>query len=192
MNDICDLITLRLYNANKLKEHEISLFRYSIELFFSGILISGIILVISFASNTFIECIGFMIGFIPMRSFAGGYHGKNHAECIIISTITYLITIIILKYCNVLPREIMLLLSCLIVIIIAPVEANNKRLTKKEKLKLRVMTICFLLTILVITYLTNTTFVNAIIIGIFSATTSMVIRFVEIKGKQFKALSMKK
>lgn len=86
--------------------------------------------------NMFMESVLFLVCFIPLRVFAGGYHAKTQLRCYIMSTIT---TVFIL-YLIVLWREKMgtITTSCYVISVytiwkLAPVQDKNKPLELGER-----------------------------------------------------------
>ena len=87
----------------------------------------------------FFECIFesiiFMIAYLPLRSFAGGYHAKTAGRCYMFSIIMMIIILWVMEHM----RYAILLCGCLtllagiIIYILAPVEDRNKPLDCMEQ-----------------------------------------------------------
>ncbi|MCM1061653.1 MAG: accessory gene regulator B family protein [Eubacterium sp.] len=84
--------------------------------------------------DVFLEIAVFMAVYIPLRSFAGGYHAKTPLRCYIFSVIMLIIVSIGLKYLYVTERVYYaaLAVSALVVLVFAPVEDRNKPLDETE------------------------------------------------------------
>ena len=80
------------------------------------------------------QSIVFMLAYIPLRSYAGGYHAKTQLRCYIYSVLLISKVLLLVKFIpwtN--PVTIgLLLISYLIIFILAPVEDSNKPLDKDE------------------------------------------------------------
>lgn len=82
----------------------------------------------------FLESVIFMAAYIPLRSFAGGYHAKTPVRCYILSLI--MITVVLagtkyLPFTNVV-YYVILAVTVLIVLLLSPVEDKNKSLNRTE------------------------------------------------------------
>lgn len=91
-------------------------------------------LIIGLIFGLFVEITVFMITYIPLRSFAGGYHAKTAARCYIISIMIIVAVSFIIKYVLLSDGTYYVLLgiSVIIIFIFSPVEAINKPLDKTE------------------------------------------------------------
>ena len=84
----------------------------------------------------------FLVFYIPLRSYAGGYHAKTQIRCFATSVSIILIMMILIKY-NVLSNieyVICTIISIIIIIIFAPVEDKNKPLDDVEHKKYKYIT----------------------------------------------------
>lgn len=54
--------------------------------------------IISMLENGFVHFFGFLIFFIPIRIFSGGYHAKHSETCFLLSTAIYAVTLFIVKW----------------------------------------------------------------------------------------------
>lgn len=97
-------------------------------------LFTGIIL------HMFLESVLFLICFIPLRIFAGGYHAKTQLRCYIMSTIT---TAVLLCLIGFLQRKMgvqtiaLYIIAACVIWKLAPVQDKNKPLDLDEQKKYR-------------------------------------------------------
>jgi len=85
------------------------------------------------------QSIIFTILYIPLRSNAGGYHAQTATRCYIYSILLMIAILLAMKYLFI-PEFICiiaLLISCAIIIILAPVEDLNKPLDDVEQVTYR-------------------------------------------------------
>lgn len=77
----------------------------------------------------------FLICYMPLRSFCGGYHAKTHIRCYIYSVIMIISILLVAKYVtfSVLEYGILVLVSLVVIFLLAPVEDRNKVLDNDEK-----------------------------------------------------------
>lgn len=91
------------------------------------------------------EAIGFVLIYIPLRSCAGGYHAKKYISCYIISIALFLLVMFLSfaiptnSYRIVESISIIFTLST--ILLLAPIDSENKRATKEEKKKFRKISI---------------------------------------------------
>lgn len=77
----------------------------------------------------------FIVVYMPLRSFAGGYHAKTHLRCYLYSILMITAVLLVIRF---LPLG-MLICSCLmlvggiIIVLLAPVEDSNKPLDEAEQ-----------------------------------------------------------
>lgn len=92
-------------------------------------------LLLGFIFNKSIEVIVFLVAYIPLRSYAGGYHAKTPLRCYLISIVMILAVIFLtsISFCNELIIIVVTLISALIITSLAPVEYANKPLDKTER-----------------------------------------------------------
>lgn len=114
---------------------KISIYQYGFELFISAICSILLVLVIGVAFGHPEYTLIYLIGFIPIRVCAGGYHGRTHLECYMVFATAFTICIILssaLASVQIFPvitcSFLLLLMTCL-----APVEAKNKPLTPERR-----------------------------------------------------------
>lgn len=80
------------------------------------------------------ESIFFMMAYIPLRTFAGGYHSKTQMRCYLFSIVFTSVTLGIIrfiKWSNIINFG-MAIVACVIIFTLAPVEDSNKPLDQIE------------------------------------------------------------
>lgn len=136
-----------------------AVYDYCFEILLSTILNLVLVVLIAILSKTLFLTIFYIIGFMLVRSTAGGYHANSHWSCVCILLGTYAIFLFMLKL---IPASILGMLSfifviwaVLLVIFLSPVEDQNKPLsseeTKRFKRKSRIWIIILALSALSLT-----------------------------------------
>lgn len=120
--------------SNVIEAEEAEIYIYGINQILVSVLNVSSALIIGFIFDVFLEVAVFMAAYIPLRSFAGGYHAKTPLRCYIFSVIMLIVVSIGMNY---LYMEdwvcyVVLAVSALVVIILAPVEDRNKPLDETE------------------------------------------------------------
>ena len=122
-------------------ENEMDVYVYGFEILMSTLQNFIALAILSVLIGKVIETVFFLLGFIPLRLIAGGYHAKNHFRCFLILMLVYsafilLIFIIPVEYAT---RSIILSYSitAILVFIIAPSEDANKPMSSREAIVFR-------------------------------------------------------
>lgn len=123
-----------LVQSNIVKEEDAEIYIYGINQILVAMLNVSSALIIGLIFGTFFEVAIFLAAYIPLRSFAGGYHAKTPLRCYIFSVIMLIIVSIGMKHLYIADwvYYVFLAVAALIMIILSPVEDKNKPLDEKE------------------------------------------------------------
>lgn len=94
-----------------------------------------VILIFGIYFNLIIESMVFMISYIYLRSYVGGFHLKSKVSCFATSVIINVFTLLVIKY-NVLNNNGLYnieIISTILILLFSPFENNNKPLSNNEK-----------------------------------------------------------
>lgn len=113
-------------------------YKYGMEITISSFFNIILILLCSFIISDVLAGITFLISFIFLRSFTGGFHAKTYFMCNELFVLTFLIVYIISSLLNMLNLpfvvlELLVLLNFFPIAIFAPVENKKKKLNKQDK-----------------------------------------------------------
>lgn len=101
----------------------------------------------------FIESVIFYIAFQFIRRYAGGYHAKTETRCEILSTLSILVSIVVVRATKIYDFKIVLLfltiISIVCIFIFCPLDTPEKPLTEKEFKYFRKISLIILLVITV-------------------------------------------
>lgn len=137
------LIFVKLYYkiADKLEHCGIisksnrTLYEYGLRQMFATILNILTMLLIGFIMGLAVPAMIYIIAYIPLRVYAGGYHASTPQRCWAFSAIMLWIALCIVKYTPQMYFWVITTLSliaCIVVFLLSPVEDRNKRLDEKE------------------------------------------------------------
>ncbi len=128
-------LTQFLVDSNTIKDEDREIYRYGIQQGLTIILNLVTTLLIGLVCDMIWQSIVFTAAYIPLRSFAGGYHAKTPTKCYIFSIVLMLAVLLAMKLVpfTVFICSIMLSVSGVIILLLAPVEAHNKPLDKAEQ-----------------------------------------------------------
>lgn len=140
-----------------INEVEIDSYRYGLELLLSTALNLLAVVCISIVLGHPFVHIPYLMVFITMRLYAGGYHAGKHWMCILLNSVVYiaaLLTMLLLPdYISAVFCIAVSVTDLILVFLIAPVEAKNKPLYHSERIRNRRISLV-LATILVVVSLT--------------------------------------
>lgn len=129
-------------------------YSYGLELLLSTVINLVIMICISFISGKPFIILPYILSFIPLRIFAGGYHSKSHINCIIFNAVLFIISIVLLSlvptHSAVTLCAFINFISLILIIAFSPVEAKNKPLTDYEVIQHRKYSIYISIFIMVI------------------------------------------
>jgi len=80
----------------------------------------------------------FLVTFIFLRRYAGGYHADSRIRCFIYSnfiSLSYIGFCYLKSICNDTPFILLFTLSTVVTLILSPIDNENRRLEEKEKIK---------------------------------------------------------
>ena len=133
---------------------EFECYKYGIEVILSSLLNAAVVLIIGFATNYLIESIVFLITFVFVRQFTGGYHADTYFKCNLYLCVLFALLLALydgLKEYNSLYLILLIdFVSLLVVSFFSPIENRNKFIEKKRKFGLKLKSILISLIISVI------------------------------------------
>lgn len=144
---------LSVFIADKFVEKHIiisedrEIYQYGFCQLFSILL--NIITVIAFgiAFGMILESIIFLLSYMLIRRYAGGFHAKTPIRCYIYSSVMILLVLLAIKLIinSILISIIIAVTGSVIIFLLSPVEDQNKPLDSTEKLVYRKKTIIYLI-----------------------------------------------
>ena len=137
MNKISMQITLLLAKYGGISKNELSIYAYGIELILSGAISVSIVLIISYYLDQVINGFFFLVGFIPMRMYAGGYHANTHFTCKLFISAIYIVATMLSKIISISKIFYLLLFEILALVLFSPTASPNKKISEIECVKYR-------------------------------------------------------
>lgn len=153
MKQLTDKLILTLISRNIIKEEDKEIYIYGFNQTLFMMLNFITILIIGLLFNMLMETMIFMITYIPIRIYAGGYHARTQVKCYIFSVFMLISALYIIKLqliSNKLTIILLSVISSIIILYLAPIEDINKPLDKKEIETYKKRTINNLIIILVL------------------------------------------
>lgn len=122
---------------------EFSCYKYGVEIALSTMLNIVLILSIGAVTGRFIESVIFLVVFIPIRQFSGGYHADTYFRCNLFFCIAFALVLVLFEFVKAYHCEYLIapinLFALSVVVIFSPVENSNKPIPeeKRKGLKLK-------------------------------------------------------
>lgn len=160
INSLSKTITDKLISNNSITKDDYELYIYGLFMLISQLIYLVITVVFSLIFSCVLQSIVFYISFQFIRKFAGGYHASTELRCEILSTLSILFCIIIIKLSKVYNFQIILLFFSVVATVciccLCPIDTPEKPLSDKEykyfrKISWIVLSVIF--TIIIITYI---------------------------------------
>lgn len=130
------------------------IYSYGLELLLSTVINIIVMICISLIVGKPLIMVPYILAFIPLRIFSGGYHSKTHVNCIIFNATLYIVAInsiyIVLLHNVTIICTFLNFISLFLVIAFSPVAAKNKPLTHYEVIQYRKYSIYISIFIMVI------------------------------------------
>ncbi|MEI2988490.1 MAG: accessory gene regulator B family protein [Oscillospiraceae bacterium] len=124
-----------LEQQKKFMSEDKELYRYGIQKGLNLALNILTTMIIGCLCGMFYSSVLFLLSYMPLRSFCGGYHAKTHFRCYIYSVVMITCILLVVKYLtfSALVYEILILIGVTVILLLAPVEDQNKTLDSDEK-----------------------------------------------------------
>lgn len=125
-------------NVIENNEDDIEYYQYGLEITISSLLNVALILILGIAFGSIVESIIFLVLFIPIRQFTGGFHAGSYLRCNLSFCVCF--TVLISAYwltCDIITTYIAILIASVCTLVIfarCPIENPNKPISDKRKL----------------------------------------------------------
>ena len=133
-----------LFSKDAITEEEKEVCAYGMELIISGIISVALVLIFGLITGNIWYAVIYNMMMILIRTYTGGYHADTHAGCNVCYCGVYLISLLMLRI-QVYIRETIIitwliaLAGYLIIVLNAPLEHHNKKLTMEQKEKYMIL-----------------------------------------------------
>lgn len=132
INNLSTRITNKLLAKGNIAEDERELYIYGLFMLLSHLMYLVLTIVFGLIFKCFLESVIFYIAFQFIRRYAGGYHAKTETRCEILSTLSILCCIVLIKLSKMYDIRIALLSISLVfavlIFILCPLDTPEKPL----------------------------------------------------------------
>ena len=123
---------------------------YGLEVILLNGSLLSVFLIASMLCEAMLNFWAYLILFLPIRSFSGGYHAEKSESCFVLSTIMYGLSIAITAFFPLLYQNwkwiVAGIISVIIILIFSPMVNENNPLTKAQQKRNRII-VCILLSV---------------------------------------------
>ena len=145
LSKLCHRIAYFFVQKNVVPLENMEIYRYGFEQILSSLYTIASILVISVLFSQFVSGVVFLLCFIPIRRFAGGYHAGSYFKCYLEFMLIYLSAELVLKTNvveqNVVPSFVAMGISTIVIMLLSPVENENRPLSEEEQVRYKRLSI---------------------------------------------------
>lgn len=140
LNRTATSLAKRLMLHGVITNDVLDIYVYGFELLLSFLFSTTTIVIAGCVINKILETISFLVVFILLRSFSGGYHADTYAKCSITTFSVYGMVMLFSTYVKVkmIFHVALMIIGLIILFFKAPVENPNKELSEQEKKKHRI------------------------------------------------------
>ena len=143
LNRLSKKLAMRLVNNKIISYEDIDIYIYGFELLLSFLFSTLLILCIGTIFDCLVETIVFLIIFILLRSFSGGYHALTYSFCTFVTLSLYGTTMLLSYYTQINYISFFIIASVGIISlsIFAPVINPNKEISSKKAIQHKITSI---------------------------------------------------
>lgn len=181
ITSLAQYITGILIKNNIIENEHLDIYIYGFEVLISGALSLFIGLILGLMFSQLMECIVFLIVFVTLRKYCGGYHADTYLKCNTVFAINIAIVMAILKldFEYSFAFHIMLCVLCILTyFVLSPIENIYKPITDEEKKKYRLIAVTLAFVTVILSSVIYMYFIKSAIVmdmAMFSVAVSMII-----------------
>lgn len=136
INNLSTRLTDKLLSKGSITEDERELYIYGLFMLISQLMYLVLACIFGLLFECFIESIAFYVAFQFIRRYAGGYHAATETRCEILSTLSIIASIGIIKLSKIYDFKTILLfitlISMVLIFCFCPLDTPEKPLSEKE------------------------------------------------------------
>lgn len=134
----CKIVTRWVGQENITKEIR-EIYEFGLEQIFSMIISLGTVMVIGFIMEQVLLGMIYILAFMFLRCYAGGYHASTQLRCYLMTIFTTLGAFSAIKYLTISKIGLMILLviSSIVICLLSPVDTENNRIDELQSIYYR-------------------------------------------------------
>ncbi|MDE5984715.1 MAG: accessory gene regulator B family protein [Eubacterium sp.] len=159
INNFAERLTKKLLSSGTITEDDSELYTYGLFILISQMMFFIITAIFGLLLGCLLESIIFYVSFQFIRKYAGGYHASSEGRCELMSTLSILASIVVIRLSKQFDFQMVLLIAAAIcavcIFCFCPLDTPEKPLSDKEFKHFRKISLIILLviiTVIVISY----------------------------------------
>ena len=147
LNKLATKVSSKMLQRGIISEEMLDIYVYGFELVFSFLFSVAVMLFIGIVSHRILHTLIFLLVFVTLRSFTGGYHANTYSVCFIVTISSFVVTLLLSEYINISWWHYCFLLSIgsLLICMVVPIEHPNKPLDIDDKARCKIISIILFL-----------------------------------------------
>lgn len=141
------------YKLGYIEENEVDAVRYYVEVFFNEYLQLCLTLIIGYVMGLLLETLFYLVVFVALRKYSGGYHAKTILMCNVISYTLYFCAFYLYRYMSFEMSIFTMLVSSVYLFVKGPIYSCNQKEYQhlsKQNIKLRTNLVILILSTLIL------------------------------------------
>ena len=132
---ISDRIVQQLLKWKIIVQEEYEIYLFGVQQLISNILNVLSAIIIGLITREVLPCMIFLICFTAIRQYAGGYHASTRPRCYLLSMSVVAVVLAIIRYVTISFWLLvgLLIIASLVILLLSPVDTENKRLDNIEQ-----------------------------------------------------------
>lgn len=180
---LANRIVLRLIELSVIEEGDAELYIYGFFIVISRLFFFLVTISAGLLAGVPVESILFYIVFLTLRSYAGGVHARTERSCTVLTTLALLVSVLLIKLFEMHTAGfvplLMLGIGSLCILLISPLDSDEKPLNRNEKRKYKTiclvsLMLCLIVALIAWVYLISSVF-YPLVCGIFLESILLVI-----------------
>lgn len=185
LNKIATKLTKTMLASKIIAEDMFDIYVYGVELLLSFLFNTTIIMIAGILLGRILQTLLFLLIFVLLRSFTGGYHANTYSMCTFVTFLVYggVLLLSELFVPSLLFYTILALVGLALMLIFVPIEHPNKRITEKQKRKYKYISSALFLIFITIGALLCHADIQLNAVVFFTLTADLLLLFVKNRKK---------
>lgn len=185
LNKVATKLTKTMLAYKIIAEDMFDIYVYGFELLLSFLFNTTIIIIAGILLGRILQTLLFLLIFVLLRSFTGGYHANTYGVCTLVTFMVYGGVLILseLFIPSLLFYTILALVGLALMLIFVPIEHPNKRITEKQKRKYKYISLALFLIFITIGALLCHADIQLNAVVFFTLTADLLLLFVKNRKK---------
>lgn len=143
---VAESLTRRLVKTQVVENEDYAIYFYGMKQLLQTFVNIGLTILYGILMGELYQSVIYVISFMLIRKYAGGYHCTSQIRCYILTSTVILSALSAIKYCefSIYLELALFVLSNIVIVLLSPVETSNKPLDDIEKIVYRKRTLIML------------------------------------------------